>query len=80
MSKEKIIKILEELNELILSEVFYDLRWQDDVDKSPFQADDYRKIIKFLMKKFVDVNLCNRKNCYRIVTRKNGVCDFCKQK
>lgn len=49
MSKEKIIKILEELNELILSEVFYDLRWQDDVDKSPFQADDYRKIIKFLI-------------------------------
>ena len=49
MTKEKIIKILEELNELILSEVFYDLRWQDDVDKSPFQADDYRKIIKFLI-------------------------------
>ena len=39
-----------------------------------------KNIIRYLIKYFLSVNLCNRKCCYRVVTRKNGVCKFCKLK
>ena len=39
-----------------------------------------KNIIKIITHYFINTNLCNRKCCYRIVTRKNGVCDFCKTK
>lgn len=39
-----------------------------------------KKIIKDLVKRFFNCYLCNRQCCYRVVTRKNGVCDFCKCK
>ena len=37
-------------------------------------------IIRKLLKHFLDLYLCNREKCYRVVMRKNGVCCFCKIK
>lgn len=39
-----------------------------------------KNIIKRIVKYFLRVNLCNRNKCYRVVTRKNGVCEMCKCK
>jgi len=39
-----------------------------------------KSIIKRLVSYFLQVNLCNRIKCYRVVTRKNGVCEHCKRK
>ena len=39
-----------------------------------------KKIIKILVKRFLNINLCTRDYCYRVVTRKNGVCENCKCK
>ena len=39
-----------------------------------------KNIVKYLIRYFLSVNLCNRIHCYRVVTRKNGVCKNCKLK
>ena len=39
-----------------------------------------KKIIRKLVKYFLNIYLCARRCCYRIVLRKNGVCKFCKLK
>lgn len=39
-----------------------------------------KNIVKYLVRYFLSVNLCNRTHCYRVVMRKNGVCEICKCK
>ncbi len=39
-----------------------------------------KSLLNFFIKKYLKLNLCNRKKCYRVVNRKNGVCSMCKNK